>query len=124
MGTPGRPLLGLPHGGEPWGNHPAAMVQKRQGAAVMIPKALLSAIYAGADPAMDPETRDPGAHHLPAEARQSQGAQALPSSHRTASVIYWLGLVGPVTAPLLTYCWLQMATSPLKPETCPWVEAI
>ncbi|KAK5604431.1 hypothetical protein CRENBAI_017443 [Crenichthys baileyi] len=37
--------------------------------------------FAVADPAKNLETRDPRAHHTPAEAQESQGAQALPSSH-------------------------------------------
>ncbi|MEQ2220911.1 hypothetical protein ILYODFUR_010414 [Ilyodon furcidens] len=45
--------------GESQGNHPAATVQKPQGAA---------AVYAPADPAMDPETRDPRAYHSPSRA--------------------------------------------------------
>ncbi|MED6246197.1 hypothetical protein ATANTOWER_014315 [Ataeniobius toweri] len=48
--------------GESQGNHAAATVQKPQGAAVT---SLLVAVYARADPAMDPETRDPITHHSP-----------------------------------------------------------
>ncbi|MED6250263.1 hypothetical protein ATANTOWER_028013 [Ataeniobius toweri] len=51
--------------GEPQGNHPAATVQKPQGAAARSPPGLLATVYAGADPATDPETRDPGTHHSP-----------------------------------------------------------
>ncbi|MEQ2305120.1 hypothetical protein AMECASPLE_034297 [Ameca splendens] len=62
------------------GNHSAATVQKPQEAAATSPQASQAAFYARADPAMDPETRDPGTHHSQTEAQQSPGAQALASS--------------------------------------------
>ncbi|MEQ2267348.1 hypothetical protein XENORESO_004754, partial [Xenotaenia resolanae] len=49
-------------GGESRGNHP---VQKPQGAAATSPQAPPAAVYTQADPAMDPETRDPGTYHFP-----------------------------------------------------------
>ncbi|MED6249096.1 hypothetical protein ATANTOWER_009216 [Ataeniobius toweri] len=52
--------------GESQENHP-----KLQGAAAMSPQAPPAAVYARADPAMDPETRDITPQ---AEARQSSGA--------------------------------------------------
>ncbi|MEQ2193460.1 hypothetical protein XENOCAPTIV_028930 [Xenoophorus captivus] len=48
--------------GESQVNHPAATVQKPQGAGATSPHAPLAAIYARADPAMDPETRDLKTH--------------------------------------------------------------
>ncbi|KAK5605812.1 hypothetical protein CRENBAI_005411, partial [Crenichthys baileyi] len=51
--------------GESNGNHPAATVQKPQGAAATSPQGPLAAIYTRADTAMDPETRDPGTYHSP-----------------------------------------------------------
>ncbi|KAK5617375.1 hypothetical protein CRENBAI_006913 [Crenichthys baileyi] len=51
--------------GESQGNHPAATVQKPQGAAATSPQAPLAAVYARADPAMDTETRDHGTYHSP-----------------------------------------------------------
>ncbi|MEQ2310397.1 hypothetical protein AMECASPLE_008441, partial [Ameca splendens] len=45
------------------GNHPAATVQKTQGAAATSPQAPPAAVYVRADPAMDSETRDPGTYH-------------------------------------------------------------
>ncbi|MED6239397.1 hypothetical protein ATANTOWER_005942 [Ataeniobius toweri] len=51
--------------GESQGNHPAATVQKPQGAATTSPQALPAGVYAGADPTMDPETREPGTYHFP-----------------------------------------------------------
>ncbi|MED6241761.1 hypothetical protein ATANTOWER_026153 [Ataeniobius toweri] len=66
--------------GEPQGNHPAAMVQKLQGTAATSPQARPAAMYARADPAMDPETRDLGHITPQAKTQQSQGAQASASS--------------------------------------------
>ncbi|KAK5617972.1 hypothetical protein CRENBAI_023972 [Crenichthys baileyi] len=51
--------------GESQGNHPAATVQKPQRVAATKPQALPAALNAGGDPAMDPETQDPGTHHSP-----------------------------------------------------------
>ncbi|KAK5609936.1 hypothetical protein CRENBAI_007741 [Crenichthys baileyi] len=45
---------------EPQGKHSVATVQKPQGAAATNPQTLPAVVYAGADPAMDPETQDPG----------------------------------------------------------------
>ncbi|KAK5609581.1 hypothetical protein CRENBAI_004454 [Crenichthys baileyi] len=49
--------------GESHGSHPAATVQKPQGTAATSPQAPPAAVHARADPAMDPETQDPGTHH-------------------------------------------------------------
>ncbi|MED6279772.1 hypothetical protein CHARACLAT_004092, partial [Characodon lateralis] len=49
--------------GESQGNHPAATVQKPRGAAAMSPQAPPAAVYARADPTMDPESRNPGTYH-------------------------------------------------------------
>ncbi|MED6233023.1 hypothetical protein ATANTOWER_005827, partial [Ataeniobius toweri] len=49
------------------GSKQASTVQKPQGAATMRPQAPREAVYARADPAMDPETRDPG-HIIPRQA--------------------------------------------------------
>ncbi|MEQ2241646.1 hypothetical protein ILYODFUR_027450 [Ilyodon furcidens] len=53
------------HCGESQGNHPAATLQKPQGASATSPQAPAAAVYARADPAMDPDTRDPGTYHSP-----------------------------------------------------------
>ncbi|MEQ2248005.1 hypothetical protein ILYODFUR_014903 [Ilyodon furcidens] len=53
--------------GESLGNHPAATVQKPQGAAATNPQAPLAAVHVRADPAMDPETRDPATYHSPSK---------------------------------------------------------
>ncbi|MEQ2238903.1 hypothetical protein ILYODFUR_038111 [Ilyodon furcidens] len=45
--------------------HPAAAVKKPQGAAATSPQDQPAAVYTDADPDMDPETRDPVAHHPP-----------------------------------------------------------
>ncbi|MEQ2277676.1 hypothetical protein XENORESO_006167 [Xenotaenia resolanae] len=66
--------------GEPQRNHPAATVQKPQGAAPTSPQALPVAVYAGEDPAMDPETRDPGAHHPPSRGPTEPGGPG-PNKH-------------------------------------------
>ncbi|MED6231941.1 hypothetical protein ATANTOWER_015086 [Ataeniobius toweri] len=50
--------------GESQENHPAATVEKPQGAAAS-PRAPLAALYTRADPAMDPEACDPGTYHSP-----------------------------------------------------------
>ncbi|MEQ2308557.1 hypothetical protein AMECASPLE_029377 [Ameca splendens] len=47
--------------GDPPSSHSAGL----QGAAATSPQALPAAVCAIADPAMDPETRDPGTHHSP-----------------------------------------------------------
>ncbi|MEQ2285726.1 hypothetical protein AMECASPLE_034941 [Ameca splendens] len=47
------------------GNDPAATVKKPHEAAATSPQALPSAVYTQADPAMDPETQDPGTYHSP-----------------------------------------------------------
>ncbi|MED6278874.1 hypothetical protein CHARACLAT_028494, partial [Characodon lateralis] len=59
--------------GESLGNHPAAIVQKPQGAAAMSPQAPPAAFYARADPAMDPRPETPGHNTPQAEARPSPG---------------------------------------------------
>ncbi|MED6278489.1 hypothetical protein CHARACLAT_024443 [Characodon lateralis] len=51
--------------GESRGNHPAATVQKPQGTAAMSQQAPPTAVYARADPVIDPETRDTGTYHSP-----------------------------------------------------------
>ncbi|MED6255998.1 hypothetical protein ATANTOWER_018024 [Ataeniobius toweri] len=68
--------------GESQGSHPEATVQMPQEAAATSPQAPPAAVCARADPAMDPETRDPGHITPQAEARQSPGVQAPASSHR------------------------------------------
>ncbi|KAK5604867.1 hypothetical protein CRENBAI_008125 [Crenichthys baileyi] len=55
--------------GESQENHPEATVQKPQGAAAMSQQAPPAAVYAQADPAMDPETLDPGTYHSPSRGR-------------------------------------------------------
>ncbi|MEQ2314833.1 hypothetical protein AMECASPLE_016027 [Ameca splendens] len=70
-GTPGESPPGLPQlpqersRGESQGNHPAATVQKPQGAAATSPQAPPAVVYARADPAMDPDTQDPGTYYSP-----------------------------------------------------------
>ncbi|MEQ2312434.1 hypothetical protein AMECASPLE_030995 [Ameca splendens] len=51
--------------GESQWNHPAATVQKPQGAAATSPQAPPGAVYARADQAMGRETRDPTTYHSP-----------------------------------------------------------
>ncbi|MEQ2289777.1 hypothetical protein AMECASPLE_036745 [Ameca splendens] len=68
--------------GESQGNHPAATVQKPQGAAVMSPQVLLAAVYARADPAMDLETRDPGTHLSPSRGLTEPRGPTPASSHQ------------------------------------------
>ncbi|KAK5598901.1 hypothetical protein CRENBAI_002110 [Crenichthys baileyi] len=59
--------------GESQGNHPAATVQKPQGAAATSPQAPPAAAYARADPAIDPETQDPGTYHSRASLTEPRG---------------------------------------------------
>ncbi|KAK5607876.1 hypothetical protein CRENBAI_009596 [Crenichthys baileyi] len=61
--------------GESQGKHPAATLQKPRGAAAMSPQTLPAAIYARADLAMDPETRDPGTHDSPSRGHQDAPRQ-------------------------------------------------
>ncbi|KAK5619203.1 hypothetical protein CRENBAI_022200 [Crenichthys baileyi] len=94
-GTPGEPSPGLPQppqrraGGA---NHPPATVQKPQGAAARSPQALPAAVYARADPAMDPEARDPRTYHPSrmnrqghtptGELRPQKADEATPTEHK------------------------------------------
>ncbi|MED6240365.1 hypothetical protein ATANTOWER_019950 [Ataeniobius toweri] len=62
--------------GESQGSHPAATMQKPQGAAATSPQAPPATVHARADPAMDPETQDPGTHHPPKQRPdRAQGAR-------------------------------------------------
>ncbi|XP_047205342.1 myosin-1-like [Girardinichthys multiradiatus] len=62
-------------------------MQKPQGAAAMSPRAQPAAVYAGADPAMDPKTRDPGTHHSPNTNGEDTEERSTPSEAPAASSV-------------------------------------